>query len=76
MNDLLRNLSFLRVSLAPGEVLPQYVTGARLWVVESDGELQCKIGERSEIPLTLGFGIEQDFACTSLHQLLGTLDPV
>lgn len=61
MNTQERNLSFLRVTVAAGATETRAVTGARLWILECDGELMVKIGNRDEIPLTMGFKVEEDF---------------
>lgn len=67
MNNLLRNLSYLSVTLAAGESVNHSVTGARLWVIECTAELMVKIGNRDEIPLDLGFKVEEDFGHLSFR---------
>ena len=67
MNNQQRNLNFLRVTVAPGATEVRGVTGARMWILESDGDLQVRIGNRNEIPLSMGFKIEEDFSILSFR---------
>ena len=62
MNTQERNLTFLTVTVAAGATEKRNATGARLWVIESDGELLVRIGNRTEVPLNLGFKVEEDFS--------------